>query len=115
MLPGADSIPLNKKVILDTIELLRQEENNALPQAGAAPARPPSRRLLAFIAGLSALDRAQVAAVMLIGRQDEEPEDFDNVVKDWNCPLDSTQPEYLVGKKHLRRFLEAGLARLTDE
>jgi hypothetical protein len=101
-------VPLNKKVILDAIEHAERFETNA------DPSRVSSlwRRLLAVLAGLSAADRAQVAVVMLIGRGDDGPENFDETVAKWTRPLDSMQPEYLAGKT-LARFLRVGLSRLA--
>jgi hypothetical protein len=112
IVPPADYVPLNEPLIVRAIELSKQSE--ALPKSGLSPfgsVAPPSR-LLVFLAGLSASDRAQIAAVMLIGRGDEAADDFDDVVREWTRPLDWSQSEYLAGKKRLWKFLETGLEAL---
>lgn len=103
---------LNDVIIRQAIELSKRESvdsSSGFVRHVAAPTRSP---LLVYLAGLSAADRAQVAAVMLIGRGDEVAEDFARVVGKWTLPLEWGQVEYLAGKRGLWKFLEAGLREL---
>lgn len=96
--PASPTSPLKVTIISEAVELSKQGQQ---------------RPLLSYLAGLSAADRAQVAAVMLIGREDEDPSNFEDIVRRWTRPLDGLQPEYLAGKRRLWQFLEKGLEELT--
>lgn len=105
-------VMLNAKMIHRVIELSKREQDDsasAFIRNGEPATRSP---LLVYLAGLSAADRAQVAAVMLIGRGDERAEEFAEVVREWTQPLEWTQAEYLAGKRALWKFLESGLEAL---
>jgi hypothetical protein len=112
--PVVPPIPLNKGRVRRAIELSPQVANEVTGECDSASEESAPSPLLVFLAGLSARDRAQIAAVMLIGRGDESPANFDEIVWNWTRPLDWTQSEYLAEKKHLRKWLEAGLKAILE-
>lgn len=73
------------------------------------------QELLSFVAGLNVDEQANLVALVWIGREDFEPEEWDGALRAAHARKEGSTGAYLLGIPNVGDLIEEGLAAMTEE